>query len=156
MASAHPYKVALHCNDKEPVEVNNLATGVIAGLNANLSTFGPTPALLTVLTANIATLTTANNKLSGYIANAAGNHNVITLRNSQTVVVYGMLNTTFRTLVDGIAAGAKAIIELSGFDATADATAHTIPAIPVISKMDNRTVCCQQPRSDTYRTTKIS
>jgi hypothetical protein len=135
MASTHPYKVALHCNDKEPVEVNNLATGVIAGLNANLSTFAPTPPLLVTLNANIATLTTANSKLTGYIAGAPGNHAVTTLRNTETITVYGMLNTTFRTLVDGIAAGVKATIELSGFDASADPTAHVIPDIPVISKI---------------------
>jgi hypothetical protein len=39
MASTHPYKVALHCNDKEPVEVNNLATNVIAQLTLNAAAF---------------------------------------------------------------------------------------------------------------------
>jgi len=138
MASTHTYKVAMHCTDKEPIEVNNLATAVSAGLTANSATFAPTSTLLTTLNTNLAALNTANGKLSNYIANAPGNHNTTTLRNSQTVIVYNMLNTTFRTLVDGIAAGVKATIELSGFDATADAVVHTIPDTPVITKISDK------------------
>jgi len=137
MASTHPYKVALHCSDKEPVEVNNLATGVAAALTTNLTTFAPTTAEQTALTANITALTTANNKLTGYIANAKGDHAITTLRNTETVTVYGMLNTTFRTLVDGTAGGVKATIELAGFDSSADAVAHGIPDTPVISKISD-------------------
>ncbi len=135
MASTHPYKVALHCNDKEPVEVNNLATNVIAQLTLNAAAFVTSTMPLTAITALIATLTTANNKLTGYIAGAPGNHTVTTQRNSQTVIVYNMLNTSFRNLVDSVALGVKATVELSGFDATSDATAHVIPDIPVISKI---------------------
>jgi hypothetical protein len=114
-----------------------LATGVAAALTTNLTTFAPTTAEQTALTAQILTLTTANNKLTGYIANAKGDHSVITLRNTETVTVYGMLNTTFRTLVDGTAGGVKATIELAGFDASADAVAHGIPDTPVISKISD-------------------
>ena len=135
MASTHPYKVALHCNDREPIEVNSLATAVAAALTANLTTFALTAAQQAALTAQIATLTTANGKLGGYIANAPGNHAITTLRNKQTIIVYNMLNTTFRALVDGIAAGDKTLIELSGFDATAAAVAHGIPDTPVITKI---------------------
>ncbi len=137
MATTHTYKVAMHCTDKEPIEVNNLATSVAAALTTNLTMFALTTTAQTALTAQIGTLNTANNKLTGYIANAPGNHTVTTQRNSQTVVVYNILNTTFRTLVDGIANGDKATVELSGFDATADAVAHGIPATPVITKISD-------------------
>ena len=137
MASTHPYKVALHCTDKEPTEVNNLATNVIAELTLNAASFVTSTMPLTAITALIATLTTANNKLTGYIAGAPGNHTVTTQRNTQTVIVYNMLNTSFRTLVDNVANGNKAIVELSGFDATADAVAHGVPATPVITKISD-------------------
>ena len=132
------YKVAMHCTDKEPIEVNNLATSVITGLTTNASTFVTTTMPLTAITTLIGTLTTANNKLSGYIAGAAGNHNITTLRNSQTVVVYDLLNTSLRSVVEGGAGGVKAIIELSGFDATSDKVVRGIPDVPVISKISDK------------------
>ena len=129
------YKVALHCTDREPLEVNSLATAVAGALTTNLTTFALTAAQQAALTANIATLNTANGKLSGYIANAPGNHAIVTLRDKQTIIVYNMLNTIFRVLVDGIAAGDKTLIELSGFDASADPVPHGIPNTPLISKI---------------------
>lgn len=138
--ATHKYKVAMHCTDKEPIEVNSLATNVAADMTTNGATFTPTggtttPAQLTTLINN---LTTENNKLSRYIAGAKGNHNIMTLRDSETITVYNILNTSFRTLVDTIANGVKAIIELAGFSPNVDATIHTIPDVPVITSINDK------------------
>ncbi|MBI3502147.1 MAG: hypothetical protein HY063_10155 [Bacteroidetes bacterium] len=128
MASKHPYKVALHCTDKEPVKVNNLAAKVIQKMTTNANDFPNSGAL-------IATLTTDNTKLSNYISLAKGDHAMKDKRDAQSKLVYKEMNTKLRHLVDDVADGDKTIIDESGFDATEDATAHGIPAVPVISKI---------------------
>jgi hypothetical protein len=128
MASTHPYKVALHCTNKEPVKVNALATRVSNGLTTHAATFPSAAAIVTGLVTN-------NTALGGYIAQAKGNHAVKTQRDVQCVVVYEVLNKQLRPLVDGVANGDPSIIALSGFDSSADATAHTAPGAPEISKI---------------------
>lgn len=128
MASAHPYKVALHCTVKQPVAVNALATRVSTGLTTHAATFPNAAAI-------VAGLVTANTTLGGYIAQAKGNHAVKTQRDSQCVAVFDMLNTQLRPLVDGVAKGDPSIVALSGFDSSAAPTAHTAPNAPTVSRI---------------------
>lgn len=128
MASAHPHKVALHCTNKEFVKVNALGTRVSTGLTAHASTFPTAAAIVTVLVAD-------NASLGQLIGQAKGNHAVKTQRDAQSVVVHKLLNTKLRPLVDDVAQGDESIIALSGFDSSADPTAHTAPDAPTISKI---------------------
>jgi hypothetical protein len=107
-------------NYKDYNKVVNLSGKVSAAIAANTSTFGnPSPAL--------ASLNTETATLKTLIADAmTGNHQKVQARNEQCLKVLNMLHM-LATFVSNIAAGDRAVILLSGFDASNEPSPHSVP-----------------------------
>jgi len=115
-------------NYREYNKVVNLSGKVSAALAANTTTFAnPSPTL--------ASLNTETATLKTLIADAmSGNHQKVQARNEQSLKVVNMLHL-LATYVSNIAAGDRAIILLSGFEASSEPAPHSIPDKMVITKI---------------------
>ena len=120
-------KAVILCTVKAVVGLNKLAIKVKNAMVANASTFPGTAALVT-------TLTTDQGLLSTYIAGAKGNTTVKNQRDEQAALVLADLQVLLAP-VNTVAKGNVAIIALSGFPNSADATPQSIPGQVVIKKV---------------------
>jgi hypothetical protein len=124
------FVAVLKMNPKEFQKVFNRCKDVSKGLKDNIATF-PTPVPPT------ATLDTENGKLGTLITEAdSGSHQKVADRDKQSEKVYGLLRTE-TTYVDYVADGDRAIVLLSGFQASAEPTPQPVPAKVVMKRVDS-------------------
>ena len=123
------FTAVMHCTTKQIDKLIVLGNKVISGLSANAATFPlPNPA--------VALLTTEVSSLETLAGLAKGNTQKKQARDQQAAKVFGMLKTE-TNYVNGIAKGDRAVILLSGFDASNEPTPQHIPDAPVIKRIEN-------------------
>ena len=125
------YVTVLHINSyKDFDSVHNLSTKVINSLTANVATYAvPNP--------TVAVITTETNTLKTNIGDAkSGNHQKVQARNEQSLKVLNLLRTE-SNYVNTIANGDRAIILLSGFDASNEPAPHAIPDKVIIKRIED-------------------
>lgn len=120
-------KAVIGCKTTEYVRLNSIASRVKEGMLTNASLFPGTAAAVNKL---------KNDQLlfEDYIANAKGNHAILSQRNEQSKIVYADLQTLLHP-VNTIAAGNVATIDLSGFPCSTDPAPRPVPDKVIIKRI---------------------
>jgi hypothetical protein len=127
-------KSALHVKPKEFTKVNQLGGKVHTGISENLNTFvTPDPSM--------ETLDSENTKLLNLIHAKDGSKQKNQAVLEQSQVVFNLLKD-LSIYVDKIADGDKAIILLSGFDFSEEASLHGIPGKVIIRRITDGATAC--------------
>jgi len=120
-------KAVILCSARAYVKLNKLALKVKNAMLLNAATFPGTAALVTQLG-------TDQGNFATYIANSKGNTTVTNQRNELAPTILADLQALLSP-VNTVAKGNTAIIALSGFPNSADATPQSIPAQVVIKRI---------------------
>ena len=129
MATTTNYFYAvMHCTPLQPKKLLALLSKVIETLTANTTTFLALPTSIAALQAEVT-------PFGNFIAAAVKGGVIDTAnRNKEAIKVHALLQTEL-SYVNSIAKGDKAIILLSGFDASNEPQPTAIPDVPVIKKI---------------------
>ena len=124
------YLAVLHVTPVQFGKLMTLGMRVINNMGSNTVTFSNPDPVLSVLRS-------AADELEILMGAAkTGNHQKVQARNEQALEYYKMLQTE-RDYVNGVAQGDRAIILLSGFDASNDPSSLPVPGAPAIRRIDD-------------------
>jgi len=126
---AKPFEPAIHCTVREYLKIEILGSKVIAQMTLNVATFGTPDPAMPILSAAVGLL---NTKIT---AAKSGDHQKIADMHAQCEIVFAHLNSE-KAYVKKVANGSKAIILLSGFDASEVGGPKVIPPKMVIDRIE--------------------